>query len=83
MMVSGDRGGWLLAAPVLGLFAFWSFRRREPALVCLVCGTLAMLFSALFVYWPELLWFLAGLANVIMAALLFLLLPVAFVKSFC
>lgn len=81
-LVSGDRGGWLPVAPVLAFSAFWASRRREPAAVCLVCGTLAALFSLLFVYWPDLPRFLGGLANVLLAALLFLLLlPVAFAKS--
>ena len=81
-VVSGDRGSWLPVAPVLAFSAFWASRRWEPAVVCLVCGTLAMLFSLLFVYWPDLPRFLSGLANVLLAVLLFLLLlPVAFAKS--
>ena len=81
-LVSGDRGSWLPVAPLLAFSAFWASRRWEPAAVCLVCGTLAMLFSLLSVYWPDLPRFLAGLANVLLAALLFLLLlPVAFAKS--
>lgn len=80
--VSGDRGAWLLVAPALTLSAVWAFRRWDPSLVLLVGGMLAMLFPVLFAYWPELPRFLAGLANVLLAVLLFLLLlPVALVKS--
>lgn len=79
---TGARGAWLLLGPWWALWAvvlslWWGWQRALPLVMLGVAAT-----PVLLVWWPAGAQILSGLANVVWALLLFLvLLPVAFVLS--